>query len=468
MLTYQDYLREVKTDTDKINFIQKAINQHVNSDDYKKAVEAYEYYRQRNTAIMQYQKILYTVTGKPVEDVFSANHKTTSNFFYKIITQMIQYSLGNGLLLENEETKEKFADDIDLEIKKIFRYAAIEKISFGFYNNGRIECFKITEFVPLWDEEDGSLKAGIRFWQVDSSKPLRATLFELDGYTEYIREKGQPMKILRDKQKYIKYKQTSEIYGTEIFDGENYPTFPIIPAYCSDKKQSMLEGIKEQIDAYDFIKSGFANDLDDATQIYWLLQNTGGMDDVDLAKFMQRLKTTKIANIDADEGGALTPYTIQVPYQSREVYLERLEKDIYSDAMALNVSSIQAGNITATQIKAAYEDINLRADAFEEQVLEFMQAVFDLAGIENEKVTFNRSKVANTQEEIQTILSTGDLLPMEYKVRKIMALLGDIDHTAEVLDMLKAESLAMMNQNVGQEQGQEESEEEDNVEGEEA
>ncbi len=448
MLTYQDFLKEATTDENKINFIQKAINQHTNSDDYKKAVEAYEYYRQRNTAIMQYQKILYTVTGKPIEDVFSANHKTTSNFFYKIITQMIQYSLGNGLTFGNENVKEKFAGDIDLKIKKIFRYAAIEKIAFGFYNNGNLECFKVTEFVPLWDEEDGSLKAGIRFWQIDSSKPLRATLFELDGYTEYIREKSQPMRILKDKQKYIKYRQTSEIYGTEIFEGENYPTFPIIPAYCSDKKQSMLEGIKEQIDAYDFIKSGFANDLDDATQIYWLLQNTGGMDDVDLAKFMQRLKTTKIANIDADEGGALTPYTVQVPYQSREAYLERLEKDIYDDAMALNVSGIQAGNITATQIKAAYEDINLRADAFEEQVLEFMQAVFELAGVENEKITFTRSKVTNTTEEIQTILSTGDLLPMEYKVKKILALLGDIDHTKEVFDMLKAESLAMMNQNV--------------------
>lgn len=466
MLTYQDFLREATTDENKINFIQKAINQHTNSDDYKKAVEAYEYYRQRNTAIMQYQKILYTVTGKPVEDVFSANHKTTSNFFYKIITQMIQYSLGNGLVFENENVKEKFTGDIDLKIKKIFRYAAIEKIAFGFYNNGNLECFKVTEFAPLWDEEDGSLKAGIRFWQIDSSKPLRATLFELDGYTEYIREKSQPMRILKDKQKYIKYKQTSEIYGTEIFEGENYPTFPIIPAYCNDKKQSMLEGIKEQIDAYDFIKSGFANDLDDATQIYWLLQNTGGMDDVDLAKFMQRLKTTKIANIDADEGGALTPYTVQVPYQSREVYLERLEKDIYNDAMALNVSGIQAGNITATQIKAAYEDINLRADAFEEQVLEFMQAVFELAGVENEKITFNRSKVTNTTEEIQTILSTGELLPMEYKVKKIMALLGDIDHTEDVLNMLKAESLAMMNQNVEPEESTEG--EEGNAEGEEA
>ena len=66
MLTYQDFLREATTDENKINFIQKAINQHTNSDDYKKAVEAYEYYRQRNTAIMQYQKILYTVDLNPM------------------------------------------------------------------------------------------------------------------------------------------------------------------------------------------------------------------------------------------------------------------------------------------------------------------------------------------------------------------------------------------------------------------
>ena len=92
-------------------------------------------------------------------------------------------------------------------------------------------------------------------------------------------------------------------------------------------------------------------------------------------------------------------------------------------------------------------------------MLEFMQAVFELAGVENEKITFNRSKVVNTSEEIQTILSTGELLPMEYKVKKILALLGDIDHTEEVFDMLKAESLAMMNQNVEPEESNTEGEE---------
>ena len=45
--------------------------------------------------------------------------------------------------------------------------------------------------------------------------------------------------------------------------------------------------------------------------------------------------------------------------------------------------------------------------------------------------------------------------------------MGDIDHTEEVFDMLKAESLAMMNQNVEPEEGNTEGKE-GNAEGEEA
>ena len=54
-----------------------------------------------------------------------------------------------------------------------------------------------------------------------------------------------------------------------------------------------LNTIRTQIDAYDLIKSGFANDLDDVSAIYWTLSNTGGMDDVDLAQFVERMKTVK-------------------------------------------------------------------------------------------------------------------------------------------------------------------------------
>lgn len=445
MYTYQDLLECSRSEDDKKAFILRAINQHKASKAYLTAMEANEYYKQNNTAITNYQKILYTVSGRQVQDVFAANHKCASNYFFKIVCQTIQYSLGNGLIFGNNENKAKFEKDIDLTIQELFKYAAIEGVSFGFYNNGQINIFKFTEFVPLWDEEDGSLKAGIRFWQVDSSKPLRCTLFELGGYTEYKKVKSKPLEIMVEKQKYIKYISDSEIYGTEIYDGENYPTFPIIPAWIDDRKQSLLCGIKEEIDAYDFIKSGFANDLDDCTQIYWLIQNAGGMDDVDLAKFMNRLKTLKIANVDADENVNLSPYTVEVPYQSREVYLERLEKDIYNDSMSLDVASIQSGNITATQIKACYENLNLKADMFEAYVLRFMHVICDFIGIDD-TITFNRSKILNTQEEIATIISTGTLLPDDYKVKKILTLLGDTDMIDSVLEKLEISDVEMYRQ----------------------
>lgn len=53
----------------------------------------------------------------------------------------------------------------------------------------------MTEFVPLHDEEDGALKAGIRFCQIAPDKPLRMTLYELDGYTEYIRRKSKDIEV---------------------------------------------------------------------------------------------------------------------------------------------------------------------------------------------------------------------------------------------------------------------------------
>ena len=47
-----------------------------------------------------------------------------------------------------------------------------------------------------------------------------------------------------------------------------------MPLWANPRRQSEITGIRTQIDAYDFIKSGFAN-----AQIYWVLKNAGGMRD---------------------------------------------------------------------------------------------------------------------------------------------------------------------------------------------
>ena len=163
-----------------------------------------------------------------------------------------------------------------------------------------MEVFSILEFAPLYDEEDGSIKAGVRFWQIDSDKPLRATLYELDGFTEYMWKDGDG-KVLSEKRAYILNVRESEADGVEVYNGENYPTFPIVPLWANSEHQSELIGLREQIDCYDLIKSGFANTVDESSLIYWTIQNAGGMDDVALAEFVERIRTVHAAAVE-DEG----------------------------------------------------------------------------------------------------------------------------------------------------------------------
>ena len=412
MKTYQDFLKKSGSEQEKQEFILEAINDHKQSGMYNLAADAEEYAHQRNSTIMNYQKLLYTVSGKAVPDNYSANYKLCSNFFDRFVTQENQYLLGNGVTLENDENKKKLGKKFDQQLQKAGRDALIEGVSFGFWNYDHLESYKLTEFVPLYDEETGALMGGIRFWQLEYNKPLRATLFELDGYTDYIKKKNEEIKVLNEKRNYKQIVTESGVDGTIIRDGGNYPSFPIIPLWASPNKQSCFVGMKQNIDAYDLIKSGFANDLDDASMIYWTIQNAGGMDDIDLARFVERMKTVRAAVVDGDAGAKAEAHTMDVPYQSRVAYLERLENDLYNDFQALNVKSLQGGQKTATEIAAAYQPFDNKVDQYEYCVLDFLEELFKLVGIEDNP-TFKRSRIVNQLEETQMILTAAQYLDDE-------------------------------------------------------
>ena len=97
---------------------------------------------------------------------------------------------------KKEQTKDKLGKDFDKKVQDVAIHAKNGGVAFGFWNLDHLECFDLTELVPIYDEDDGGLKAGIRFGQIDDSKPLRATLYELDGYTDYIKRKDEDVDIL--------------------------------------------------------------------------------------------------------------------------------------------------------------------------------------------------------------------------------------------------------------------------------
>lgn len=407
MLTYQDFLKNKGSELG--TFLLQVIDEHKSSDAYRIARDAEQYDKQRNVTIMNFQKYLYNMKGAKIPDVISPNHKLSSNFFNRFTTQLTQYLLGNGVTFPEEGVKEKLGEDFDTELQRAGKYALVGGVSFGFWDYDKLRVFKFTEFAPLYDEENGGLRVGIRFWQLAPNKPLRMTLYEEDGYTEYIKHDRGNVTELQPKRPYKLIVKSTEADGVEIYNGGNYPNFPIVPLYANNYHRSELIGLRENIDAYDLIKSGFANDLD-GHLFYWLIQNAGGMDDVDVAKLLERIKTMGAA-IATDEG-TVAPHEIKIPYESRIAYLDRLEEDLYKDFGALKVENISAGATTATQINAAYEPLNIKANSFEYQCIEFVQGILKLQGIYTTP-QFKRDKIANYQEETSMVLQSANYLDDE-------------------------------------------------------
>lgn len=419
MLTYQDFLQNVGSGLG--TFLLRVIDEHKSSEAYRIARDAEQYDKQRNVTIMKFQKYLYTMKGAKIPDVISPNHKLASNFFNRFTTQLTQYLLGNGITFSDDGIKEKLGESFDTELQRAGKYALVDGVSFGFWDLDKLRVFKFTEFAPLYDEENGSLRVGIRFWQLAPNKPLRMTLYEEDGYTEYIKHDRENVQELQPKRPYKLIVKSTTADGVEIYNGGNYPNFPIVPLYANDYHRSELIGLRENIDAYDLIKSGFANDLD-GHLLYWAIQNAGGMDDVDVARLIERIRMMGAAI--TDEEGTVSPHNIQIPYESRIAYLDRLEQDLYKDFGALKVENMSAKATTATQIKSSYTPLDMKANGFEYQCIEFVQSILKLQGIDATP-QFKRDKIANYQEETSMVLQSANYLDDETILKHLPFLTPD-------------------------------------------
>ena len=437
MKSYQDLIAASENEAAKMAFVFAAITEHKGTTPYIIALDAEQYYRGLNPRITKYEKIIYDMRGNAHVDKWTPNHKIASNFFNFAITQENQYLLGNGATFTKDDTKAKLGDDFDIRLQDLGKKALVGGVAFGFFNLDHIDTFSLLEFVPLYDEENGALRAGIRFWQVSPDKPMRATLYEEDGYTDYIRANDKSA-MLHEKRPYKLKVRTSEADGEEIYDGENYPSFPIVPLWGNDKKQSELVGRQGTIDAFDLLNSNLVNNLDEANYIYWVLTNCGGMDEMDDAKFIEQLKTTHVAHADGDSGATAEAHTIEAPYQASESAIQTIQRRLYEDFMCLDVNSLSAANKTATEIKAAYQPLDSKCDMYEYCVIEFVQKILELAGIDD-KVTFTRSKVVNKSDEINTLLAAQAYLDDETIVEQVCQILGIADKTDEIIRKRRTE-----------------------------
>ena len=442
MKTYQDLAALNQSEGLVKKFVFDVIEDHKGSEAYKTAAVAEKYYAKKNVTIMAFQKMLYNMHGQEVPDMWSANYKLRTHFFRRFVIQQVQYVLSNGVTFQNNGTKDKLGKNFDTQLQRAAKKAMIDRVAFLFWNLDHVEvfCFADTPtdpgFAPLYDADTGALRAGVRYWH-PTDKVTRATLYEEDGYTEYIKEEDK-ISIVAEKRSYKKTTISSKADGVSGERNENYSAFPIVPVYANDLHESELEGHRESIDCYDYIKSGMANDIDDTSGFYWVLKNSGGMDDVDLAKFRERMHTVKVATMD-DENASAEAHTLNVPTEAREKMLELLEKDLYKDFQIVNVEALSAAAKTATEIRAAYQPMDDKCGDFEYLLIDAIQGVLALAGIDDEP-SFRWNRIANQTEETNMIMTAAPVLGDELTLKKLPFLTPE-----EVEDRIKDMGNVAMN-----------------------
>ena len=429
IITFQEF---EKNEQNRAKWIGQAIAQYMRSDEYKLAQEADLYEKQQNTKINNYVRKVYDITGVASVDFTNPNNRIASNFFHSLNTQRASYSLGNGVSFAGKElvqqkdmsmkvsdpTKDALGNDFDDVLFSVGVHSLEHGVCYCFYNDGEYYVFPMTEFLPFRDEITGKIRAGVRFWCLEWRKrPVIVDLYEEDGYSRYQTAPNKyglgALELTEQKKPYKETVQVSEADGEEIVGSSNYTvngiaTIPIAVMYGNKNKQSTLVGMKPNIDAYDLIHSGYANDLSECAQVYWIIDNAAGMQEEDIQRLRDRMLLQHIVAAD-NQNSPITPYSQEIPYNSREACLTRIKESIYRDFGALDVTTFTNGQKTATEIRAAYQPMDLEADDFEYQINLFIQQILALKGIDDYPI-FDRNRIANEKEETEMIMLAANYL----------------------------------------------------------
>ena len=421
MITYQDFEQVKDLDVNGAlgSFILNAIDDFKGSLEYQKAIDAQNYYEGENTTILNRIPYIFTENGK-IEDFTVANNQVPTNFLNYIVTQEASTLLSNGLQTDDNIKDGLGGGKFDILLMRMALYALVDGVAWSYNyisadgkSQFKTDIWRGTEFIPFFDEMNGVLRAGIRFYQISPERPIYIELYEEDGLTKFSitkekstgKEVRKVNKVAEKKGYNIKIKK--DILGEQIVDEFNWSVLPINPLYASEIKKSVFTtAFKAKNDLYDIILSDFGNTLEDSRDVYWVLKNYDGQN---LGEFIEQYKKFKAIKVFGEDGDA-KPQTIDIPYEARETALKMLEAMIYKEAMALDTSTLTGSSLNTTAIKASMDALNKKVDKFEWQVINLVENVIGLylewVNKPNEEynINFIRSGLVNDTEIIDNLM----------------------------------------------------------------
>lgn len=289
------------------------------------------------------------------------------------------------------------------------------------------------ECIPIYSNSlNKKLIAFIRYYNVSEYKDETTAEKETFLYIEYW-----------DDKQFVKYKlkeYSESPIETDVIN-HTFGKVPFIKFANSVNETSDLIKYKKQIDLYDKVMSGYANDIEDVQQIIYILENYGGDDEGEFIKNLKRYKTVQLANNEIEGKGDLRTLQIDIPVEARKLILEVIKKQIYEFGQGLQQDIESYGNASGVALKFFYRKLELKSGdtetEFREGVQALVEAILNYLGVSFEKIqqVYTRNMISNDLEKAQIAAQSVGIIPQ----KNILQNHPWIDDVDEATNLLKEE-----------------------------
>ncbi len=377
------------------------------------------YYDQENKTIMERTKQYWKAdeknsdSGSIVEDPYVSNYKVTSGFMSLLVDQKVNFSINSGMTAEIDGKElgdilhSGWRDDLSEALEDASK-KAFTVWQFYLDDAKSVQYKEIpAEQITLVRDGDKELKKVIRQYKTTNDKYEEVEVVELwdsETVTKYIRETGADWTF--ESSKYHLYETTG--YGGVVGErveteriGKGWERPPFAVLYNNPQMRTDLQPIQSDIDVYDIVKSDWANNLEDFNAMWWVVKNYGG---ADLKEFQADLKEKHAINLGED--GELDMKTIDIPYEAKKEFIELAKADIFRDGMGVNMSEIN-GAVTATEIRAMFYNLSMKATKTERMVNSFLKDVlffYDYKETDDLEVVYNRDMIVDELAIIDSVV----------------------------------------------------------------
>ena len=142
---------------------------------------------------------------------------------------------------------------------------------------------------------------------------------------------------------------------------------PFIPFFNNEEATNNLLDIKELIDSYDKVLSGFVNDLEDIQQIIMVLTNYSGEADR-IGELWEEIKQKKIIMLESEGGddkSGVSTLGIEIPVEARKELLSLLRKAIFEQGQGIDPDPQNFGNSSGVALGYLYSLLELKTGMME-------------------------------------------------------------------------------------------------------